>query len=101
MIALHSTWILPVAASIVAVALSAYEPAVAQLQSDMVVDLPPVSHLSQPTVPSITHQAVELQAASQQIAVETQTEQGRLWPGVSEFENRFGDRGFHYRLASF
>ena len=97
----HSTWVLPLAAPIAA-ALIIGEPTLAQQSPAQAIGHPAVKQLSQPELPvSSTRQATTLQAVSRQHSVETRTERRRLWRGISEFENRFGDRGFRYELARF
>ena len=97
----HSTWVLPLAASIVA-AVMVCEPTLAQQSPESALGHPAVKQLSQPEVPaSSTPQATTLQAVSRQHSVNTRTERRRLWRGVSEFENQFGDRGFRYEIARF
>lgn len=105
MMSLHSTWVVSVAASLAAT-LMVCQPALAEEQSKPSQGNPSVSQLSHPAVSvSISRQSAmrqqTLQASSYQMSVEERRGESRLWPGVSEFENRFGDRGFRYRLARF
>ena len=105
-IRLKSESILPIAIAIAATFLG-IEPAVAQIQADAQPRYPSVIRLSQPfesASESVRPGVSELQVATYELSLDEQIERrqrGHLGPRVTEYENRFGDRGFLYPLVTF